>query len=392
LLDEARAFWSNWAERCRYAGPYRDQVVRSALVLKGLTNAPTGAFVAAPTTSLPEVIGGERNWDYRFTWLRDSALALNALFMLGFREEAHEFMGWIRRTAAGRAADLQSMYGIGGERMLTEVELDWVEGYRASRPVRIGNRAVGQLQLDTYGELLDTAWLYHRHGGEIDRRLWTFLAGVVDVVEERWEQPDEGIWEVRSARQHWVSSKLFCWVAVDRAIRLAEDLELPADLVRWRALRRRIRRLILTRGVDDRTGAFKRCLDSNEADAAALLVPLVKFLSPDDPRVRATIARVEKELTSDGLVYRHRTEDGFAGKEGAFLICSFWLVDNLALVGRDAEARDLFERLLTYGNDLGLLSEEADPETGQLLGNFPQAFSHLGLIGAAIHLDHAGAG
>jgi alpha,alpha-trehalase len=385
-------FWREWSDRCSYQGPYREQVVRSALVVKALTNAPTGAIVAAPTTSLPEEIGGVRNWDYRYTWLRDAALNIYALFTLGYTEEAHAFMGWLKRTTAGRVDDLQTLYGVGGERLVLENELRGLEGYRGSAPVRIGNRASEQFQLDIYGELLDTAWLYHRHGGDIDPFFWDFLRDTVDAVAERWTKPDHGIWEIRCEPLHLVSSKVMAWVAVDRGIRLAQALDLPADLKRWRALRKKIRRRIESEGVDGQTGAFVRAFGSDALDASNLLIPLVRFLPADDPRVRATMKRIEKELTADCLVDRYREDDGLPGKEGAFLICSFWLVDNLALAGEVDRACELFERLVDYANDVGLLSEEVDPANGELLGNFPQAFSHVGLIGAALNLEQARSG
>jgi len=388
-LAETREFWAGWSSRCSYEGPYREQVLRSALVLKALTNSPTGAIVAAPTTSLPEEIGGVRNWDYRYTWLRDAALDLYALFSLGYTDEAHDFMGWVKRTTAGRAHDLQIMYGVGGERLLHEVELEALEGYRGSRPVRIGNGAFTQFQPDIYGELLDTAWLYHKNGGEIDDVFWELCAGIVDVVEERWERPDHGIWEIRDDPRHFTHSKVMAWVAVDRAIRLARARGLPADLERWTRLRRDMRTRIEAEGVDPDTGAFVQSFGDTALDAANLLIPLVRFLPADDPRVRATFERIERELTEDGLVLRYRADDGLPGGEGAFVICSFWLVDNLAQAGETERARELFERLAGFANDLGLLAEEVDPRTGEHLGNFPQAFSHVGLIGAAINLAGA---
>jgi GH15 family glucan-1,4-alpha-glucosidase len=389
-FDQTRGFWRSWAGHCTYQGPYRDLVLRSALVLKALTDAETGAIVAAPTTSLPEQIGGLRNWDYRYVWLRDAALNLYALFSLGFRDEAHSFMEWIKRTTAVHPNDLHVLYGVGGERLLQEVVLQGLEGYRGSRPVRIGNAAIDQLQLDVYGELLDTAWLYHKHGGKIEADYWELLKGLVGVVADRWQEPDESFWEIRDARRHFLISKVMCWVAVQRAIRLARALNLEADLDRWTRLRAEIRSRVEQEGVNPRTGAFVQSLGSTAADATTLLIPLVHFLPASDPRVQATIQEVERQLASGGLVYRYRQEDGLSGDEGAFVICSFWLVNNLALTGRLEEARILFERICSYANDVGLLAEQIDPDSGELLGNFPQAFSHVGLISAAINLRNAG--
>ncbi|MGH2794373.1 MAG: glycoside hydrolase family 15 protein [Actinomycetota bacterium] len=385
LLEDTKAFWEEWASRCSYDGPHRAAVIRSALVVKALTNEPTGAIVAAPTTSLPEVIGGTRNWDYRYAWLRDSALDVYALYRLGYTDEAHAFMDWIRRTSAGDASRLQPVYGVGGERLLTEVELDHASGYRDSRPVRIGNRAATQVQLDVYGETLDTVWLHHRHDGAIDATLHRLIVGIVDEVERRWEEPDEGIWESRGGREYWVNSKLFCWVAVDRAIKLARAIKIDAPIERWRKLRRDIRICIDTRGVDPGTGAFTRCLDGPGYDAAALLAPLVGYLPPSDARVGATVEQIRANLERDGLIYRYRDPDGLPGDEGAFVVCSFWLVDNLAMLGRWDEASALFEDLLARANDVGLMGEQVGP-AGEVLGNFPQAFSHVGLIGAAVNL------
>lgn len=388
-LEETVRFWEEWCAKSTYEGPYEAEVQRSALVLKGLTNAPSGAIVAAATTSLPEAIGGPRNWDYRYTWLRDSALHLYALFGLGYTQEAEDFMGWVRRTSAGMAEDLQTMYGVGGERFLPEIELNELEGYRGSAPVRIGNAAAKQLQLDIYGELLDTAWLYYKNGGVIDETFWYFLRDAIDVVERRWSEPDEGMWEVRGGRIHFVSSKFMCWVAVDRAIKLAQRAGLPCDHDRWVGLRRQIRKSVEENGVNPKTGALRRSYGSEEVDASNLLAPMVGFLRPDDPRVKANLEEIAATLTKNGLVYRYKTDDGLPTDEGAFVICSFWLVDNFAMAGELDRATELFEQLLSYSNDCGLLAEQVDPETGEQLGNFPQAFSHLGLIGAAMNLDKA---
>ena len=388
-LEETRATWAAWADRCTYDGPYREQVVRSALVLKALTNGPTGSIVAAATTSLPEEIGGERNWDYRFSWLRDSALTLNALFATGYTAEAHAYMAWLKRTTAGRASELQIMYGVGGERLLPEVELDWLEGYRGSRPVRIGNGAAQQFQLDTFGELLDTAWLYRRHGGEIDEIFWDFLSRVGGVVLEKWHEPDQGIWEIRGEPKHFVYSKVMAWVALDRLVKLAEEDGREGEVEAWRAARDEIRELIEAQGVDPETGAFVQSFGSSSLDASNLMIPIVGFVSHDDPRARATADRIADELSADGFVYRYVTDgvDGLSGEEATFAICSFWLVECLARAGEGERARELFERLLGFCNDVGLLAEEIDPHSGELIGNFPQAFSHLGLIQAAIALD-----
>ncbi|HSB39220.1 MAG TPA: glycoside hydrolase family 15 protein [Gaiellaceae bacterium] len=387
-LETTTSTWKAWAERCTYEGPYRDQVVRSALVLKALTNGPTGSIVAAATTSLPEEIGGERNWDYRFSWLRDSALTLNALFALGYDEEANAYMEWLKRTTAGRASELQIMYGVGGERLLPEVELDWLEGYRGSRPVRIGNGAAQQFQLDTFGELLDTAWLWRRQGGRIGDVFWDFLSRVGGVVLEKWQEPDQGIWEIRGQPQHFVYSKVMAWVALDRLVRIAEVDEREVD-PRWIAAREEIRSLVEREGVDADSQSFVQYFGSESLDASNLMIPIVGFVSHDDPRARATADRIADELSADGFVYRYVADgvDGLSGEEATFAICSFWLVECLARAGETDRARTLFERLLGFCNDVGLLAEEIDPHSGELIGNFPQAFSHLGLIQAAIALD-----
>jgi GH15 family glucan-1,4-alpha-glucosidase len=389
-LEATLSTWRDWADRCTYQGPYREQVVRSALVLKALTNAPTGAIVAAATTSLPEEIGGERNWDYRYSWLRDSALTLNALFALGYGEEAHAYMAWLKRTTAGRAKELQIMYGVGGERLLPEVELDWLEGYRGSRPVRIGNGAYSQFQLDVFGELLDTVWIYRLHGGGIDDVFWEFLGRVAGAVVDLWREPDQGIWEIRGEPRHFVYSKVMAWVALDRVIRIAELEGREGALDEWRANRDELRELVEREGVDEETGAFLQSFgDGGKLDASNLMIPIVGFVEHGDPRARATSERIAAELSADGFVYRYITDgvDGLAGDEATFAICSFWLVECLSRAGETERARELFERLLGFCNDVGLLAEEIDPHSGELIGNFPQAFSHLGLIQAAIALD-----
>lgn len=388
-LRETRTYWEAWSGKCLYRGPYADAVLRSAITLKTLTYAPSGALLAAATTSLPEVIGGSRNWDYRFTWLRDATLALYALFILGYREEAAAFQTWLEWSTLGRARDVQPMYGVGGERRLTEVELSHIGGHRGSKPVRIGNGAYSQFQLDIYGELLDSAHQYRKFGGEISTEYWAFLRRVVSFVIDHWREPDEGIWETRGGRKHFVLSKVMSWVALDRGIRAARALGLPADLETWRRVRSEIREDVLAHGFDSSLGIFVQAYGGRTLDASNLLLPLLGFIRADDPRMLATIRATERSLTSEaGFVYRYRGfDDGLPEGEGSFLICTFWLADNLIALGEGGRARELFERCAGTANDLGLLSEEFDPSAREMLGNFPQAFSHLGLINTAVQLD-----
>jgi GH15 family glucan-1,4-alpha-glucosidase len=390
-LQETQRFWQEWSSRCTYDGRYRDHVVRSALTLKALTYAPSGALVAAATTSLPEATGGPRNWDYRFTWLRDATFALYALFILGYTAEARTFKDWLEWSTIGRARDLQIMYGLGGERRLHEIELPELEGYRGSRPVRIGNDAYSQFQLDIYGEVVDSAHLYRKFGGEMDPAYWQHLRRVVDFVIDHWRESDEGIWETRGRPQQFVFSKVWCWVALDRAIKVARALDLPGDVELWRRVRSEIREEILTRGYDPERKAFVQAYGSKNLDAANLLLPLVRFIPANDPRMRSTIEAIERELTSpQGFVYRYKgLDDGLAGNEGTFNICTFWLADNLIALGQIDRARELFDRLRGCSNDLGLFSEEMDARTGEMLGNFPQAFTHLAFINTAVQLQRA---
>ena len=394
-ITETEAWWRNWSAKCSYKGPWRDAVVRSLITLKALTYEPTGGIVAAATTSLPEEFGGERNWDYRYCWLRDAAFALDAMLQAGYREEARAWRDWLLRVVAGDPAQLQIMYGPAGERRLTELVLDWLPGYAGSRPVRIGNAASAQVQLDVYGELMDVLHEARLAGMPPDPTTWELQRTLAGHVERIWAQPDQGIWEVRSGGRHFTHSKVMAWVALDRAIASVERFGLRGPATKWRALRGQIHQEICSRAVDPQRGCFTRAYDSADVDASLLLLPLVGFLPPRDQRVIRTIDAVRDELCEDGLVRRYRTgnrgaADGLTGSEGVFLACSFWMVDNLALIGRRDEAIRLFERLVGLRNDVGLLSEEYDPVRQRLVGNFPQAFSHVGLINSAFALSTVG--
>ena len=386
-LDETTAFWRSWLARSWYEGAYRDIVRRSALVLKALTYAPTGAVVAAPTTSLPEQIGGARNWDYRYTWIRDATLTLTSLFALGFRAEADGFKTWLERTGAGRPEDLQIMYGIGGERSLPELELDHLAGHRSSVPVRIGNGAVKQRQLDAYGQLLEAAYLYGKAGGALTPQNWNFIVGLADIVCADWRQPDQGIWEIRDEPRHFTHSKLNCWAALDRAVKIAHARRLPGPTERWAKERDEIRDYLVLDA--ERRGWFSQAVGTDAVDASALLVPAMGLVPTNHPLSLATIDAVRRELEHDGLVHRYLAPDGIEGGEGAFLLCSFWLLDCLTHAGRLDDARTLLDRLLGRANDVGLYAEEADTATGDALGNFPQAFTHMALITSCVHLDAA---
>ena len=391
-LDSSIQDWRAWAARCRYRGPHRDIVVRSLITLKALTYAPTGGIVAAPTTSLPESLGGVRNWDYRYSWLRDSTLTLQALLAAGYHEEAEAWRDWLLRAVAGKPADLQIMYGISGERRLPEYELPWLPGFHGSAPVRVGNEAVKQLQLDVYGEVIDSLSLARSAGLPVRPHMWRVQCALLEFLRTAWRQPDAGLWEVRGRRRHFVYSKVMAWVAADRAVRtLEEHPHLDGDLDGWRAMREEVHREVCERGYDPDRNTFTQYYGSRALDASLLQIPLVGFLPPDDPRVTGTIDAVRAELSCDGLLLRydlrHTDVDPLPGEEGAFLACSFWLADALHLTGRTDEARELFERLVGLCNDVGLLAEEYDPVTGRQLGNFPQAFSHLGLVGTALALD-----
>ena len=397
LIERTDRFWRGWAARCTYHGRWRPEVIRSLIVLKALTYSPTGGLVAAPTTSLPEDIGGVRNgvrnWDYRYCWLRDATFTLEVLLDHGYTAEAEEWRDWLLRAVAGDPGELQIMYGVRGERRLTELELPWLSGYEKSQPVRIGNGAVDQFQLDVYGEVMDSLHSATRAGNRPVAESWELQRSIVDFVCQNWTSPDEGIWEVRSGRQHFVHSKVMAWVAVDRGISMVQNFGREGELDYWKSVRFEIQEEVLERGFDERRGHFKRSYTDPSLDASLLMLPLVGFIDANDPRMVATIEGVQRDLVVDGLVYRYRTTqdaDGLPGGEGAFLMCSFWLVDCLELMGRHEQAEDLFARLVSLSNDLGLLAEQYDPRHERLLGNFPQAFSHVALATSAVGLERGG--
>jgi GH15 family glucan-1,4-alpha-glucosidase len=387
-LDNTAAFWQRWSSRVKYRGPYRGMVKRSALALKLLTHAETGAMIAAPTTSLPETIGGMRNWDYRFVWLRDAAFTLAALDAVGHNKEADQFMRFLKKVCRHEGGGhLQIMYGIDGRRDLIERQLDHLTGYRSSRPVRVGNGAVGQLQLDVYGEVMETADIWRRNH-EMTEGTWRVLRGLVDWVSRNWHLPDSSIWEVRGEVRHYVFSKVMSWVALDRGVRIAEELSLESDTATWRAARDAVHAEIMERGWSEKRQSFLQSYDEDALDAAALAIPMFRFLSWDHPRVHGTVLAVARELTTqDGeLVYRYRHPDGLEGEEGAFSICTFWLAQALAMIGERERAERVFRRMLRHANHVGLYSEEIDPASGEFLGNFPQAFTHIALINCAAAL------
>jgi GH15 family glucan-1,4-alpha-glucosidase len=394
-LTDTISYWTEWAERCTHSGRWHDDIHRSVLTLKALTYAPTGGLVAAPTTSLPEALGGVRNWDYRYCWLRDATLTLLALVRSGYVEEAGAWRDWLLRAAAGKPEDLQIMYGVAGERRLTELELPWLSGFAGSQPVRIGNDASRQLQLDVYGELLDALYQSRRHGLAASPDTWALGRKLLDWLESGWREEDQGIWEVRGPRRHFTHSKLMAWVAFDRAVKTIRRLDRDGPIDRYRAARKEIRESVLREGYNADRGAFVQFYGSDRLDASLLLMPLVGFLRADDPRMVGTLDAIQRELMRDGLVERYRADeentgvDGLPPGEGVFLPCSFWLAAVLAQQGRRDEALELFERLLSLRNDLGLISEEYDTERKRLVGNFPQAFTHTTLVETAFTLSRS---
>jgi GH15 family glucan-1,4-alpha-glucosidase len=394
-VDDTEAWWNEWSRRLTYEGGWKDAVIRSLLTLKALTYAPTGGIVAAATTSLPEQLGGVRNWDYRYCWLRDATFTLYALMLAGLVDEAKAWREWLLRAVAGQPAQTQILYGLAGERRIAEQELDWLPGYQDARPVRVGNAAVGQFQLDVYGEVMDTLHLGRRAGIPAESAAWSLQRALLDFLESNWRQRDNGLWEIRGRRRHFTHSKVMAWVAMDRAVKSVElhGLEGPVD--RWRALRRELHQEITRRGYNDEIGSFVQYYGSKRLDASLLIIPLVGFLPATDPRMQGTVAAIQRELMVDGFVLRYHPDgaqqvDGLPPGEGAFLACSFWLADNLAMMGRRKEAEEVFERLLQLRNDVGLLAEEYDPADRRQLGNFPQAFSHVALVNTAHNLSGTG--
>jgi GH15 family glucan-1,4-alpha-glucosidase len=392
-LDETVTYWEEWSNRCDYTGKWKDDVQSSLTVLKALTYAPTGGIVAAPTTSLPEKIGGERNWDYRYCWLRDATLTLLAFLNAGYLEEARAWRVWLLRAAAGDPSALQIMYGVAGERRLFELTLPWLPGYEGSQPVRVGNAAAGQFQLDVYGEVLDALHQARVNQLEMSKEAWSLQRRLLGFLEHAWKEPDEGIWEVRGPRRHFTHSKVMAWVAFDRGVQAVERFGRSGPVERWRKIRTAIHREVCEKGFDGELNSFTQSYGSKLLDASLLMIPLVGFLPADDPRMVGTVAAIERVLVRDKLVYRYshaeeaRAVDGLPPGEGAFLPCTFWLADNLALQGRQAEAEEIFQHLLDLRNDLGLVAEEWDPETRRQLGNFPQAFTHVALVNTAFNLS-----
>jgi GH15 family glucan-1,4-alpha-glucosidase len=392
-LEDTVSFWEAWSSRCVHTGRWDEALRRSLLTLKALTFAPTGGIVAAPTTSLPEWLGGVRNWDYRYCWLRDATLTLLAFVRAGYVEEAGAWRDWLLRAIAGSPDDLQIMYGVAGERRLAEFELPWLAGYEGSRPVRVGNGAADQLQLDVYGEVVDALYQARKQGLGASDDAWKLARHTFDWLESGWRQEDEGIWEVRGPRRHFTHSKVMAWVAFDRAVKSVEKLDRDGPVERWKAERKAIKDEVLREGYNAELGSFVQYFGSDRLDASSLLIPLVGFLRADDPRVVGTVEAIQRDLTRDGFVERYRADDenvdvdGLPPGEGVFLPCSFWLVAVLAKQGRRDEAVELYERLLGLRNDLGLISEEYDPERGRLVGNFPQAFTHIGIVETAFTLS-----